>query len=102
MFDKSERDIAIAALRDRLLSTNDKTQKERINQVILKLKRHRETGFITRKELADQYGISPWKLLKDVKSNKSLMDELLSTGWHEQRSGFYPKQVAVINKYLGT
>ncbi len=101
MFNKSERDIAIAALLDRLLSTNDKNEKDKINRIILKLKRHRETGFMTRKELADQYGISQWKLLRDLKYTKSLMDELLSTGWQEQRSGFYPRHLAIINKYLG-
>ncbi len=52
MFDRSEKETLISSLRDRLLVTLDQAEKDRITRMIMKLKRHTSTGFLTRGELA--------------------------------------------------
>jgi hypothetical protein len=101
MFDNSEKEIAILSLRDRLTVTADQAEKDRITRMIMKLKRQRSTGFMNRSELADHYGVSTWKLIRDLKSNNHLLQELIASGWNSQKSGFYPKQVSIIEKHLG-
>jgi hypothetical protein len=101
MFDKGEKETLISSLRDRLLSTLDQVEKDKINRLIMKLKRHNTSGFITRKELADHFGVSQWKLFKDIMKNQQLVDELTDSGWNTYKSGFYPRHISIIQKHLG-
>lgn len=101
MFNKIEKETLISSLRYRLLSTSNQEEKDQIQKLIVKLKRQNTSRFLTRKELADHFGISHWKLIKDINSNQSLIAELTSTGWNPKKDGFYPRHLSIVFKHFG-
>lgn len=69
--------------------------------MIEKLKEERSSVIISQLEMASRLGVSRDKLLRDIKSRKNLYNELVSIGFIPKgRHGFYPKEVAIIEKYL--
>ena len=99
--DTKDKELLVETLTERLLSTHELEKKERILSLLQRMKRRSNSGFQNRSEVAEQFGISCRKLMRDIKANKAMVDELSDAGWVKKKSGFYPRQIAIIKKHLG-
>jgi len=52
-------------------------------------------------EIADYYEITVRTLMTWINNNKKLKEELDKTGYYKTQKLFNPKQVAIIENYLG-
>ncbi len=99
--DTKDKELLVETLTERLLSTDELDEKERILRLLQRMKRRSNSGFQSRGELAQHYGISPRKLFRNIKNYTKLVEELQDTGWNLKKSGFFPVQIAIVQKYLG-
>ena len=99
--DSEDKKLLIVILTEKLLSTYEFEEKERILRLLQRMKKRSLHGFKSRSEVAAHFGITRKKLYHDILQNEQLLEELLNTGWTKDRIGFYPRQISVLQKYLG-
>lgn len=99
--DSEDKKLLIDILTDKLLSTEELSKKERIIRLLQRMRKRTSSGYQSRSEIAAHYGISRFKLYHDINSNERIVNELMDTGWTKKRAGFYPIQIAILQKYFG-
>ena len=85
--DTKDKELLVETLTDRLLSTDELEEKERILRLLQRMKRRSNSGYQNRSEVAEHFGISCRKLMRDIKANEAMVDELNDTGWVQKKSG---------------
>ena len=101
MADSEDKKLLLETLTERLLSDLEPKEKARILRLIQKMRQKAAEAFWSRSQMAEHYGISIKKLNHDLFANKPLVKELNESGWKPKNAGFYPKQISIIQKYLG-
>jgi len=99
--DSEDKKLLIDVLTDKLLSTEELVKKEKIMRLLQRMRKKTASGYQSRSEMAAHYGISRFKLYRDITANERIMDELMDTGWTKERDGFYPIHIEILQKYLG-
>jgi hypothetical protein len=59
------------------------------------------SGLLTQQQVADEIGIDKRTLMKRIRRNGELIDELVSAGWSpNHQRGFVPKEAEIIRKWM--